>query len=287
MERCREALAERGACELPGFLRPEATDAMAREAAALAPRAHHHTGAATPYLEIPTPDWPEGHPRRRFHPYSLAAVAYDQIPAASPLRALYEWDPLMDFFAAALDKPRLHRYADPLGACNVAVMGDGDELEWHFDQTEFVVSIALQDADEGGDFLYVPRIRSPHEENYEAVARLLRGEIEPQRIPMNPGTLLLFEGEYSIHTVSRCRGATPAWWRCSPTTPSPAPAPASCSRRPATGACCGRPARPLRPESRRLDPRESVLPPPPAPVVDCAGTALRAEPPQGRREGCR
>lgn len=209
VERCREALAERGACELPGFLRPEATDAMAREAAALAPRAHHHTGAATPYLEIPTPDWPEGHPRRRFHPYSLAAVAYDQIPAASPLRALYEWDPLMDFFAAALDKPRLHRYADPLGACNVAVMGDGDELEWHFDQTEFVVSIALQDADEGGDFLYVPRIRSPHEENYEAVARLLRGEIEPQRIPMNPGTLLLFEGEYSIHTVSRCRGATP------------------------------------------------------------------------------
>ena len=66
----------------------------------------------------------------------------------------------MEFLAAALGKPTLYRYADPLGALNVAVMTDGDQLWWHFDQTDFVVSIALRDADEGGDFEYVPLIRS-------------------------------------------------------------------------------------------------------------------------------
>ena len=39
-------------------------------------------------------------------------------------------------------------------------MGDGDQLQWHFDQTDFVVSLALQDADEGGDFEVAPFIRT-------------------------------------------------------------------------------------------------------------------------------
>ncbi len=53
---------------------------------------------------------------------------------------------------------------------NLAVMGDGDELQWHFDQTDFVVSLALQDADEGGDFEVAPRIRSGDDERYDDVA---------------------------------------------------------------------------------------------------------------------
>ena len=48
-----------------------------------------------------------------------------------------------------LDRGTLHRYADPCGALNLAVMGDGDELQWHFDQTDFVVSLAIQPAERG------------------------------------------------------------------------------------------------------------------------------------------
>ena len=111
--------------------------------------------------------------------------------------------------AAALGQERLYRYDDPLGALSLNVMEDGDECEWHFDQADFVVSIALQDAEAGGDFLYVPLIRSAGEENYEGVAEALAGERQATRIPMKPGTLLLFEGRNSIHCVSPCRGATP------------------------------------------------------------------------------
>ncbi len=210
VEHARAGLAERGACELPGFLRPGATARMAREARAIAPLAHHHRGAATPYLEIPDPAWPEDHPRRRFHPYGLGAVAWDLIPPDHALHRLYLWEPLMDFVAAVLGEPRLFRYADPLGACNVAVMGEGDELEWHFDQTDFVVSIALQDAEEGGDFLYAPLLRRAGDERYDDVVRVLDGDPSPvRRIPMDPGALLLFAGRHSLHRVTPCHGATP------------------------------------------------------------------------------
>ncbi len=209
VERCREQLRTAGACELPGFLRPEVVERLAGESTRLAPDAHHHEGKATPYLELPSPDWPPEHPRQSWNPFSLAALAYDQIPADSLLRVLYDWDTLKDFLAAALGKRELHRYSDPLGALSLNVMEDGDECEWHFDQADFVVSIALQDAEEGGDFLYVPLVRSPEDENYDGVKRVLSGEREPTRIPMTPGTLLLFEGRHSIHCVSSTRGATP------------------------------------------------------------------------------
>jgi hypothetical protein len=207
---CRDQLARDGACELPGFLRPEATLSMAREAGGLAGSGYRSAGKATPYLELPAPEWPTEHPRRSFNPFSLGAVAYDQVPPAAALRRLYEWEPLVAFVAACLGKERLVRYADPLGALNVAVMEDGDELEWHFDQTDFVVSLALQNPETGGDFLYAPRIRSAGDERYADVARVLAGDASAvHRLPMRPGTLLLFEGRYSIHCVSPVRGATP------------------------------------------------------------------------------
>jgi len=111
--------------------------------------------------------------------------------------------------AAALGRDRLYRYADPFGALNVAVMRDGDVLDWHFDQTDFVVSIALRDADEGGDFEFAPYVRSATEERYDAVQALLEGDRSAvRRVPMTPGTLLLSQGHHALHRVSAIRGPT-------------------------------------------------------------------------------
>jgi hypothetical protein len=204
---CRAQLDATGACELPGFLRPEATARFERESASLIPRGHYAAGPATVYLELPDMTQPEGHPRRVLGHAGVSAIAYDLIPPEHALRQLYEWDPLMAFVAAALGKPRLYRYADPFGALNVAAMKDGDELFWHFDQTDFVVSLALRDALEGGDFEYCPRIRAPDDERYPAVQAVLAGDRGPvRRLPMTPGTLLLFCGRYSMHRVTPIRG---------------------------------------------------------------------------------
>lgn len=206
----REQVRSMGAAELPDFIRPQALPHLIADARRLAPSAHRSAGVGSAYLEIPDFELPEDHPRRMLGPYAVGVIAYDQFPASSPLRQLYEWDTLMAFIGAVLGHRKLFRYADPLGALNLAVMADGDELQWHFDQTDFVVSLAIQDAEEGGDFEVAPLIRSAADERYPAVKRVLEGASEDVvTLPMTPGTLLIFEGRHSIHRVSPIRGRTP------------------------------------------------------------------------------
>lgn len=213
IDAARRQLSDRGVAVIPGFARPEAVDAMVAECDALRPRAYHQDVWGTPYLERPSADWPEDHPRRTYGRSSVHTIGYDQFPPASLVRALYEWGPLMDLVAAALGRSPLYRYADPIGALNVAVMAEGDELGWHYDQTDFVVSLAIQSSSRGGDFENVAALRGRDDENYDAVARVLSGS-DRQRIvvePMTPGTLMVFEGRRSLHRVTRVEGGRPRY----------------------------------------------------------------------------
>ncbi len=196
---------------MPDFVRAEALAAMVAESARLADGAHRQDLNATPYLELPAPGWSADHPRMTDGRSALTAIPYDEFGPASELRALYEWDVLMDFVALALGRDRLYRYDDGLGALNVASMVDGDELAWHFDQTDFVVSIALQSSDAGGHFECVPALRETDDEHYDAVAGVLAGDgTRPvTTVPMTPGTLMFFEGRNSMHRVTPIRGLRP------------------------------------------------------------------------------
>jgi len=208
---CRRQLAATGACLLPGFLTEAALAAMAAEAQALVHRAHRTAASrSTAYLEAPDESFPPEHPKRRLQLTSVGAVAYDLIPPGSLVRRLYEWDGLLEFLARALGRERLYRYADPLGALNLAVMEAGEALLWHFDQTDFVVSLLLQKCARGGVFEYAPFIRAAEEPNYERVWRLLDGAREEViEVDMAPGTLVLFQGRYSIHRVTAIQGEEP------------------------------------------------------------------------------
>ena len=208
---CRAQLARTGACMLSGFLKPDAIAAAAEEGARLAPLAHRLAGSrSTCYLAPPDEIFPEGHPKRRLQTTSVGAVAYDLIPPGSLIRALYESEVVLDFIGAALGIAPIHRYGDPLGALNIAVMTAGEHLLWHFDQTDFVVSILLQECASGGAFEFVPRIRSANDPNYAAIERLLDGARDGViRLDMQPGTLALFQGRWSIHRVTPIEGSVP------------------------------------------------------------------------------
>jgi hypothetical protein len=206
----REQIAAIGAAELPGFVNEEGRRELVRDAEALTPRAYRSGGIGTAYLELPDEEaFDAEHPRRTWMPYDVAAVAYDLMPETSPLRQIYESEAVRAFLEAILDRGPLYRYADPFGALNLAVMAEGDQLQWHFDQTDFVVSLAIQASERGGTFDVVPRIRSADDEHYDAVASLLAGdEDHVVTLAMTPGTLLVFEGRNSIHRVSPIEGAT-------------------------------------------------------------------------------
>jgi hypothetical protein len=207
----RGQLALTGYAELAGFVNDSGVAALVSDAESMKERAHRSSGIGTAYLEVPDRDLDEGHPRQWLGRYSVGAVAYDLVPRESPLRRLYEWGMLTNLISAVLGRGQLYGYADPFGALNLAVMGDGDELQWHFDQTDFVVSLAIQTADAGGDFEVAPLVRSRDDEHYDGVAAVLRGEgpeVLTTTIPMTPGTLLIFEGRNSLHRVSPISGPT-------------------------------------------------------------------------------
>jgi hypothetical protein len=212
--RARASLAEKGVALLPGFLTPEALRATAADVEKLLPRAHlEDVAVGTPYLELADTSYPEGHPRRSDIHSKTWVIAYDLVPPQAAIRRLYEWDGLMEFVGRVLERRPLYRYADPLGALNLTCMQEGHVQGWHFDSTDFVVSIGLQGSEAGGEFECAPFIRSDSDENYDAVARVLRGDAgaRVEVFPLTPGTLMIFQGRHSLHRVSPVRGARPRY----------------------------------------------------------------------------
>ena len=95
----------------------------------------------TVYFESPDDSAGADHPRALLQHSAKKAVAYDLIPDAAPIRRLYESADLTAFVAAVLGKQVLYRSADPLDALEIAIFGAGDELGWHFDNSEFSVTV--------------------------------------------------------------------------------------------------------------------------------------------------
>jgi hypothetical protein len=210
---CREQFDTEGICVLPGFLRGEAVEALVRESDALAPLAHRSATSATVYLSGADRSLPADDLRHRTLDSSVEVVGYHLFPIDSLLRALYESDELLGFIGRCLGVAELHRYADPFGALNLAIMRDGDQLGWHFDMTDFVVSIAIQSSETGGEFENAARIRSADDPNIRDISSVIDGT-DPSLVriePMTPGTLMIFNGRWSLHRVDPITGATPRY----------------------------------------------------------------------------
>ncbi len=204
---CHQQLGRHGALSLPGFIHPEMIEFMAMEARTLAPLAFQNGKDHTCYFEPADERFPGGHPRRRLLHTSQGGVASDHIGDGTMLRCLYQWDDLMTFIGAALGEPTLYRHADTFAALNMNVYDTGQGLNWHFDRTDFSVTLSLQISDAGGTFEYAPMLRRSGDENYDGVSRVLAGARKGlRRLTFPPGTLAMFQGCNSLHRVTPVRG---------------------------------------------------------------------------------
>jgi hypothetical protein len=203
----RRQLAETGVALLNGFLTPQATAAMAAEARAHAGRVFFCDSTHNVYLEPDDGAFPPDHPRRRRLHTVVGSIAYDLLPAESPLRRLYNWDNLLEFVRQVLGRPALYRLADPLGALSINVFRPGGHHSWHFDETEYTTTIMLQEAEQGGHFEYLPHLRRADAGEYDTVRRVLDGdEHGVQRLPFTAGSLSIFAGRVSMHRVTEILG---------------------------------------------------------------------------------
>jgi alkylated DNA repair dioxygenase AlkB len=207
---CRRQLASTGAACLPGFLLPTAVDAMVAVAESLRPRAWPSNQAHTVTFEPLDPTVDAEHPRGRQVRSAKKGIAYDLLPADAPTRRLYESEPLTAFVAAALGAGVLYRSADPLDALQITFFEPGDELGWHFDNSQFSVTLMYQPAQEGGDFEYHRGLRSDADPGHDRVRRVLDGDQTGMKVlAAPPGALALFEGRHALHRVTPVAGALP------------------------------------------------------------------------------
>jgi hypothetical protein len=210
VRRCRQMLAETGACQLHGFVRPAATAQLVAEADGLRASAHRTDDTHNIYFETIDESLPASDVRRRLQRSAKFTVGYDRIPVDSPLRALYTTGAMTDFVGQALGIDELYRDADSAGALSFAIFERGDELGWHFDRSEFAVTLMLQPSPAGGAYEYVKDLRTPTDENRDAVAHVLDGARDSVVTLHNrPGTLSLFRGRYSLHRVTPNEDETP------------------------------------------------------------------------------
>lgn len=208
-KRCRQQYLETGLCALPEFILPGARQILAEEAGGICGDAYFCNSTHNAYLTENDPGLSSGDVANRQEQTYVGSVAYDRIDESAHLRRLYQWDPLKDFIGAVLGKRDFYRFADPLGACSINVFVDGGEHGWHFDESEFTVTLMLQPPESGGAFEYVPQIRGLQDEK-EIVARVLDGDrSRVVELPFTAGTLLIFGGRQTIHRVTKVRGKRP------------------------------------------------------------------------------
>jgi hypothetical protein len=207
---CQDQLRDHGVAQLEGFLTPAAVSEMIAESGRLADRAWASNQSHTVYFETPDDSAGADHPRALMQHSAKKGIAYDLIPASAPVRRLYESDDLTAFIAAVLGKPVLYRSADPMDALQIAVFEDGDELGWHFDNSEFSVTMMYTEAEAGGHFDYCPGLRDEHDQNYPGVQKVLLGDPGAVvRLPTSPGTLAVFRGQHALHRVTPVGGPRP------------------------------------------------------------------------------
>ena len=201
---CREVFDAEGVICLDGFIRPEVVSQLVTETAPLVDEAFFTASTHNVYLTPVDESLPADHVFNRQVISSKGCICTDQVPAQSALHQLYDAPAFRDFIAHVVGVDTLYAYADPLSSVNVHYAGEGKELNWHFDNSEFAITLLLQAPEGGGVFEYVRDLRDADagEMNFEGVDEVISGREKPSTLDVTPGTLVLFRGRNSIHRVT-------------------------------------------------------------------------------------
>lgn len=226
LKTCHEKLQDDGSCVIPGFIRADVIQRMCGEVNNL-PNGFMRDASITAYQNRMTNRSTEGladdHPYKRLWPQKVVAIANDLIPAESMLNQVYTSNIVKGFLAKIVEKDNIYNYADEFQALNVMYMPEGGERTWHYDGSDFVVTLSLQKAEEGGHFEFAPFIRGPddgsnpinefqqcEDEHLEDIIALWDGTYKGRvkKLVASPGDLVVFNGMRSLHHVTPTKGST-------------------------------------------------------------------------------
>lgn len=212
IKRCKKDLEDNLYCAIPDFIQADALQAMRMEAVSLRSQANDNTSRRNCYLQrVLDPSLPEEHARNFQESSSTRMISYNLIPESSPLKTFYHSDAVRELVAEIVGDIELFDNEDPYQPANYVCYNNGDQSSWHFDSVNaFTMTLMIQAADSGGEFEMSPDSRTDTDQNYEHVAKVLRGERNGTiaSVGREPGALCIFRGCNSLHRVSPVVGET-------------------------------------------------------------------------------
>ena len=213
IDQVRSDLEADGCAVVRGFLSKEGVAELIKETSNVAQHAHHSSALTNAYFTEDDPSLPKSHPKRQFFQRSNAFIPADNFLKSGALRRIFDHEGFDEFIRACLNEPKdkFFRYADPLADAIVNVSLEGNGFPWHFDTNNYTVTLAIQNATEGGEFEYAPMIRQKNE-NFAEVSKVLKNQSNlVKSINLQPGDLQLFKGRYSLHRVAPLKGKIPRY----------------------------------------------------------------------------
>ena len=213
IEQVRTDLATDGCAIIRNFLSKEGVSELIKETTKVAHNAHHSSALTNAYFTVDDPSLPTSHPKRQFFERSNAFIPANNFLKSGALRKIFDHEGFDEFIRACLSEPKnkFFRYADPLADAIVNLSSEGNGFPWHFDTNNYTVTLAIQNAAEGGEFEYAPMNRQK-DENFAEVSKVLKGQSQMVKsIVLQPGDLQLFKGRYFLHRVAPLKGRIPRY----------------------------------------------------------------------------
>jgi len=220
---CHDKLKDDGSCVIPGFIKNSIIKKMCAEVSNLSDPYTRDIPILAFQNRMHGRSAPAGcsdfHPYKKTWPQKVHAVAYDQIPSTCMLMQVYKSELVKKFLAKIVQLPVLYEYQDEFQALNVMYMPEGGARAWHYDGSDFVVTLSLQKADGGGEFEFAPFIRGfgpinehqqVEDEHLNDIEALWNGTYTGRvhHLVASPGDLVVFNGMRSLHHVKTVKGFT-------------------------------------------------------------------------------
>ena len=136
--------------------------------------------------------------------YHQGCICDDQIEAGSVLKQIYHHPIFKAGLCDILGRSALYPYADTLSSVNIHYARKGEELNWHYDNSSFAVTLMISPATKGGHFEYVQNVRQADkgEMGFDVTRQIVDGERLVKRLSLGAGDLCLFRGRNALHRVS-------------------------------------------------------------------------------------
>ena len=201
----RSQLQDDGCAVIKKLLRPTAVKIISQEIIERKSNTHFSTSKMNPYFHsTKNPEYPDHHPVNTFIERSSGFIPGDSWDASLAIDILFRSEMLTNFIRDALETQAVHCYADPLAGLTANILDPGQQFAWHFDTNEFAVTAMIDEADDGGLFQYVPLIRTPDNESFERIQKVLDDDCsEVKTLELHAGDLQIFRGRHSLHRVTR------------------------------------------------------------------------------------